>query len=82
MPGHGPFNAVSLGEQVNVSGLNINEEDVLVADADGITKIENEILNDIIKVCEEVRKDEARTQKFFSVKDKTRYKSWTTQGYT
>ena len=44
-----PFNA-SLGEQVNVSGLNINEEDVLVADADGITKIENEILNDIIKV--------------------------------
>ena len=75
-------NAVSLGEQVNVSGLNINEEDVLVADADGITKIENEILNDIIKVCEEVRKDEARTQKFFSVKDKTRYKSWTTQGYT
>ena len=82
VPGHGPFNAVSLGEQVNVSGLNINEEDVLVADADGITKIENEILNDIIKVCEEVRKDEARTQKFFSVKDKTRYKSWTTQGYT
>ena len=55
VPGHG-LNAVSLGEQVNVSGLNINEEDVLVADADGITKIENEILNDIIKVCEEVEK--------------------------
>ena len=82
VPGHGPFNAISLGEQVNVSGLNISEEDILVADADGITKIENEILKDIIKVCEEVRKDEARTQKFFSVKDKTRYKSWTTQGYT
>ena len=82
VPGHGPFNAVSLGEQVNVAGLNVNEEDVLVADADGVTKIENEILNDIIKVCEEVRKDEARTQKFFSVKDKTRYKSWTTQDYT
>ena len=46
------------------------------------TKIENEILKDIIKVCEEVRKDEARTQKFFSVKDKTRYKSWTAQDYT
>ena len=82
VPGHGPFNAVSLGEQVNVAGLNVNEEDVLVADADGVTKIENEILNDIIKVCEEVRKDEARTQKFFSVKDKTRYKSWTAQDYT
>ena len=82
VPGHGPFNAISLGDQVNVAGLNVNEEDVLVADADGITKIENEILKDIIKVCEEVRKDEARTQKFFSVKDKTRYKSWTAQDYT
>ena len=82
VPGHGPFNAVSLGDQVNVAGLNVNEEDVLVADADGVTKIEKEILNDIIKVCEEVRKDEARTQKFFSVKDKTRYKSWTAQDYT
>ena len=82
VPGHGPFNAVSLGEQVNVAGLNVNEEDVLVADADGVTKIENEILKDIIKVCEEVRKDEARTQKFFSVKDKTRYKTWTAQDYT
>ena len=54
----------------------------MVADADGVTKIENEILKDIIKVCEEVRKDEARTQKFFSVKDKTRYKTWTAQDYT
>ena len=82
VPGHGPFNAVSLGEQVNIDGLNVNEEDVLVADADGITKIENEILKDIIKACEEVRKDEARTQKFFSVKDKTRYKTLTAQDYT
>ena len=82
VPGHGPFNAVSLVEQVNIDGLNVNEEDVLVADADGITKIENEILKDIIKACEEVRKDEARTQKFFSVKDKTRYKTWTAQDYT
>ena len=82
VPGHGPFNAISLGEQVNIDGLNVNEEDVLVADADGITKIENEILKDIIKACEEVRKDEARTQKFFSVKDKTRYKTWTAQDYT
>ena len=44
--------------------------------------VEKEILKDIIKVCEEVRKDEARTQKFFSVKDKTRYKTWTAQDYT
>ena len=82
VPGHGPFNAVSLGEKVSVAGLNVNEEDVLVADSDGVTKIEKEILKDIIKVCEEVRKDEGRTQKFFSVKDKTRYKTWTAQDYT
>ena len=82
VPGHGPFNAISLGENVEVSGLNVSEGDILVADADGITRVQEDILGDIIKVCEEVRKDEAQTQKFFSVKDKTRYASWISKDYT
>jgi len=76
VPGHGPFNAISLGAQVEVSGLIVDEGDVLVADGDGVTKVSLEILDKIIDMCEEVRRDEARTQKFFSVKDKTRYKTW------
>ena len=82
VPGHGPFNAISLGENVEVSGLNVSEGDILVADADGITRVQEDILGDIIKVCEEDRKDEAQTQKFFSVKDKTRYASWISKDYT
>jgi len=82
VPGHGPFNVISLGEKVEVSGLNVSEGDVLVADADGITRVPEEILGDIIKVCEEVRKDEAQIQKFFSVKDKSRYASWISKDYT
>ncbi len=82
VPGHGPFNAISLGENVEVSGLNVSEGDILVADADGITRVQEDILGDIIKVCEEVRKDESQTQKFFSVKDKTRYASWISKDYT
>lgn len=82
VPGHGPFNVISLGEKVHVSGLKTEEGDVLVADGDGLTKVPQNILGDIIKVCEEVRKDEAKTQKFFSVKDKTRYSSWISKDYT
>ena len=82
VPGHGPFNAVGLGEQVEVSGLKINEGDILVADGDGITRVTSDILDQIIDTCEEVRKDESQTQKFFSVKDKSRYKSWISKDYT
>ena len=82
VPGHGPFNAISLGAQVEVSGLIVDEGDVLVADGDGVTKVSLEILDKIIDMCEEVRRDEARTQKFFSVKDKTRYKTWVSKDYT
>ena len=46
------------------------------------SKVSLEILDKIIDMCEEVRRDEARTQKFFSVKDKTRYKTWVSKDYT
>ena len=82
VPGHGPFNAVELGGEVDVSGLSVSEGDVLVADADGITKVPLNVLDKIVDVCEEVKKDEAKIQKFFSVKDKSRYKTWTSADYT
>jgi regulator of RNase E activity RraA len=75
VPGHGPFNLVSLGKTIEVSGLKISHGDLLVCDQDGITNIPLNDAEKISRVCEDVRKDESNSKDVFSSKDFD-YESW------
>ncbi len=75
VPGHGPFNLVSLGKTLEVSGLKISHGDLLVCDQDGITNIPLNYAEEISRVCEDVRKDESNSKDVFSSKDFD-YESW------
>ena len=78
VPGHGPFNLVSLRQTLEICGLTISQGDLLVCDQDGITNIPVNYAEEISLACEHVRKDESKTQKFFSSKDfdLEKYESW------
>ena len=69
VPGHGPFNLVSVAKNLEVSGLNISQGDLLVGDRDGITKVPLKYAEKISKVCDDVRKDESKMHKYFTSKD-------------
>ncbi|MFL2664394.1 MAG: hypothetical protein ACJ0G8_00285 [Dehalococcoidia bacterium] len=66
VPGHGPFQMIEHGTTVEIANLKINQGDILVCDFDGITRIEINIINDVIKMCKEVRKKEKKLHKYFS----------------
>ena len=78
VPGHGPFNLVSLGKTIEVSGLKISHGDLLVCDKDGITNIPLNYAEKISRVCEDVRNDEFKSKEVFSSKDFD-YESWKNQ---
>jgi len=66
VPGHGPFSLVAFGEPVMVAGLLVRPGDILVCDADGVTRIPPEIAPDVARVCAEVRRKEGRARRYFS----------------
>ena len=77
VPGHGPFQMIEHGTTVNVADLEINQGDILVCDFDGITRVEKNIANDVIKMCKEVRKKEKNLHKYFSMKVTTKdWENW------
>ena len=77
VPGHGPFQMIEHGTTINVADLEINQGDILVCDFDGITRVEKNIANDVIKMCKEVRKKEKNLHKYFSMKVSTKdWENW------
>ena len=77
VPGHGPFQMIEHGTTVEVADLKINQGDILVCDYDGITRIEINIVNDVIKMCKEVRKKEKKLHKYFSEKvSRSDWENW------
>ncbi|MQG08870.1 MAG: RraA family protein [SAR202 cluster bacterium] len=77
VPGHGPFKMIEHGTTVQVADLTINQGDILVCDFDGVTRVEINILNDVIKMCKEVRKKEKTLHKYFSIKVSTKeWENW------
>ncbi len=66
VPGHGPFNIVKHGEPVTAAGLLVRPGDILVCDADGVTRVPVEIAADVAKKCAEVRKKERAVHEYFS----------------
>jgi regulator of RNase E activity RraA len=66
VPGHGPFGIVKHGEPVSVAGLLVRPGDILVCDADGVTRVPVEIAADVAKKCAEVRRKERTMHEYFS----------------
>lgn len=78
VPGHGPFNMIRSGIPVEAGSLRINPGDILVGDADGITRVPVEIAADVAKMCAEVRQKESGMHRYFSAPDFTieKYEEW------
>ena len=78
VPGHGPFNIVRHNEPVSVAGLLVRPGDILVCDADGVTRVPPEIAADVAKKCAEVRKNERTMHEYFSQPGFTlkKYEAW------
>lgn len=69
VPGHGPFHVVDINCDVTVAGLMISPGDLLVADADGVTRIPLEEAEAIARGCVEVCQKEDGYHHFFSKPD-------------
>ncbi|MEZ5277255.1 MAG: RraA family protein [Opitutaceae bacterium] len=65
VPGHGPFTLRSINEPVTVARLTIRPGDILIGDADGITRLSPEIAADVLKACHEVRAKEDKVKQIF-----------------
>lgn len=78
VPGHGPFNLVRHSSDVEINDLRISQGDILVCDGDGVTRVVPEAAADIVKACEEVRKRESESHRFFSTPgfSTADYESW------
>ncbi len=66
VPGHGPFNIVRHGAPVTVADLRITPGDLLVCDADGVTRVPLDIAADVVAECAVVREREAALHRRFS----------------
>ena len=78
VPGHGPFNMVRCNSPVLVAGLRVVPGDILVCDADGVTRVPLDIAADVARMCAEVREKEAAMHRYFSAPDFTleKYAAW------
>ena len=66
VPGHGPFNIVRHGAPITVADLRIAPGDLLVCDADGVTRVPLDIAADIAKACADVRAREDAIKRRFA----------------
>ncbi len=78
VPGHGPFNIVKHGEPVSVAGLLVRPGDILVCDADGVTRVPVAMAAEVAAKCAVVRKSESEMHTFFSAPGFTvkKYEAW------
>ena len=59
VPGHGTFNLISVNSSIVVGNLRIEENDILVADINGCTKIPREFnIEEIVNLAIQIRKFE------------------------
>ncbi len=81
VPGHGPFSVVRFGEPVSAAGLLVRPGDILVCDADGVTRVSPDIAMDVAKKCAEVRKKEWEMHRYFAAPGFTvkKYEAWKKQ---
>ena len=78
VPGHGPFNILRCNVPVWAGGVRVMPGDIVVGDADGITRVPVEIAADVAKMCAEVRRKEGEMHRYFSAKEFSidDYESW------
>ena len=78
VPGHGPSSLVRHGKPVTVADLNIYPGDILVCDANGVTRITADIAADVVTMAEKVQAKEAATFDYFKQPDFTpqMYEQW------
>ncbi|MEX0761787.1 MAG: hypothetical protein WD208_13450 [Dehalococcoidia bacterium] len=78
VPGHGPFNMVRHNVPVWVAGLLINPGDILVCDADGVTRVPVDMAAAVAEKCEEVREKESSMHRYFTAPDFSldKYEAW------
>ncbi len=65
-PGHGPFNIVNMNCPVEVAGLRIAPNDLLVADEDGVTRVPLDEAAAVAEACLTVHEKEERYHRHFS----------------
>ena len=65
-PGHGPFHIVDMDCEVSVAGLAISPNDLLVADADGVTRVPLDEAEAIAEACVAVYEKEESYHRVFS----------------
>ena len=78
VPGHGDSSWLSIGEPVSVAGLRIEQGDILVCDADGITRVPATSASQVLEQCRQVREKEAATFSYMSDPNFTleKYEAW------
>ena len=78
VPGHGDSSWLSIGEPVSVAGLRIEQGDILVCDADGITRVPADSASQVLEQCGQVREKEAATFSYMSDPNFTleKYEAW------
>jgi len=65
VPGHGVFNMNRFGAPVTVGRLRIHSGDLVLADGDGCVRIPTEDIDDVLRLAEEVRQQEAALFEFY-----------------
>ena len=78
VPGHGDYSWLSIGEPVVVAGLRIEQGDILVCDADGVTRVSDDLASRVLEKCAEVSEKEAVTFSYMSDPDFNleKYEAW------
>ena len=66
VPGHGPFSVVRCATTVDIHGLRIAQGDIVVCDADGVTRVPIDQAEQRVEQCEVVRKKEAAMHELFA----------------
>ena len=78
VPGHGPDAFLRHGVPVTIAGLQILPGDILVCDANGVTRVPVDIAADVAVMAAKVKAKEASIFKDFTQPDFTRemWESW------
>ena len=66
VPGHGPFGIVQCATTLDIHGLRIAHGDILVCDADGVTRVPVDEAEQIAEQCAMVRTKESELHEIFS----------------
>ena len=78
VPGHGDYSWLGIGDPVSISGLTIEQGDILVCDADGITRVPINSASEVLEKCRQIKDKEAETFSYMTDPDFTleKYEAW------